>query len=83
MQIHNIVEGWSNYINDITEPYAIDRAKICGGCEFNKHGKLLIFVKDAIKEIEGNYCDKCKCPLSAKIRSQNEKCDLDLWKTDI
>lgn len=79
--LDNILSGWSNYLDksDVSEKLAKERAKKCSVCPHAKHGKLLIFVKDDLKEIEGNYCDLCKCPLSAKVRSINEKCDDKQW----
>lgn len=78
---NNIVNGWKNLIDksEVTEALAERRAAICTLCPHLKHGKLLTFIKDDLKEMEGHYCDKCKCPISAKIRSEKEKCDLNLW----
>jgi len=39
----------------------------------------LAFIKDELKEIEGHYCNLCKCPISAKIRSELEMCELKKW----
>tara|TARA_R110000782_G_scaffold21002_3_gene56716 strand:+ start:612 stop:860 length:249 start_codon:yes stop_codon:yes gene_type:complete len=80
-KIENILNGWQNFMSksEVTEALAKERAKICSGCDSNVKSKLLIFVKDELKEIEGHKCKECQCPLSAKIRSVNEKCDLDKW----
>ncbi len=66
-----ILKAWANVIikDDNVEQEAKRRAQICSKCEFAKHGKLLTFVKDELKEIEGLYCSDCLgCPLIAKIR---------------
>lgn len=77
MQISNIINGWGNYFNDIEIPK--NKLSECMICEFAITKKYLTFVKDSFKEIEGKVCDKCKCPLSAKLRSENEKCPIDKW----
>ena len=81
MQISNILNGWQNFLSksEVSEALAKQRAQICLNCPHNKEGKVLAFIKDDLKEIESHYCDLCKCPLSAKLRSENEKCDLGLW----
>ena len=68
-----ILKAWANVIikDENVEQEAKRRAKICSGCKFAKHGKLLTFVKDELKEIQGLYCSDCAgCPLTAKIRSE-------------
>ena len=81
MQISNILNGWQNFIakSEVSEKLAKERAAECSQCPHAKKGKLLAFIKDDLKEIEGYYCDLCKCPLSAKVRSQNENCEDKLW----
>lgn len=78
--IQVIMQGWKNFIDkpEVVEQKAKERAKICGACPKAKHGMLLAFIKDNLEEIEGYYCDECKCPLSAKVRS-NDKCPLGKW----
>ena len=81
MQISNILNGWQNFIakSEVSEKLAKERAAECAKCTHAKEGKILAFIKDDLKEIEGYYCDLCKCPLSAKVRSQNENCEDKLW----
>lgn len=72
----NIYEGWKNYLTDdeVACKMAKERSVFCSECQhavFNKH---LIEVKDEIKAVEGYVCSICHCPLSAKLRSPNEKC---------
>lgn len=78
--LQHILTGWKNYLDksEVTEAAAKQRAAICVSCPHAKHGKLLAFVKDTLKEVEGNYCGKCSCPLSAKIRS-NDSCPENKW----
>lgn len=81
--IKEIVSGWKNYLDksEVTESLAQQRAIICAVCMHAKQGKLLAFLKDKLTEIEGTYCDICKCPLSAKVRS-NDICPKNKWQHD-
>ncbi len=68
-----IAQAWVNvFIKDPkVEKEAKRRAEICGQCDFAKYGKILKFVKDDLKEVEGMYCSDCNgCPLIAKIRGE-------------
>jgi hypothetical protein len=69
--IKEILSGWHNYLSksEVSENLAQQRAAICAVCPHAKQGKLLAFVNDSLKEIEGAYCAVCSCPLSAKVRS--------------
>jgi hypothetical protein len=80
-KIENILNGWQNFIakSEVTEKLAKERATICAGCDSNVKSKLLIFVKDSLKEVEGYKCKECECPSSFKIRSIKEKCPLNKW----
>jgi hypothetical protein len=75
-----IVEAWQEYFNREDQPTQEDkrRSEICAACVHKRKGKMLIFVKDELKNIEGYYCGKCSCPLSALIRSK-KGCELSLW----
>ena len=79
--ISTILKAWSNVIikDDAIEQEAKRRAKICASCPLAKQGKILTFVKDSLKEVEGFYCGECKCPLTAKIRSEDI---CRKWKVD-
>jgi len=81
VKINNILNGWHNLLikDKVVEKVAEARAEICVKCPFAVHKTLLIFVKDDFKEIEGMACQRCSCPLSAKLRSVNEKCPEGLW----
>jgi hypothetical protein len=75
------LNGWKNYIDksEVTENLAKQRAAICSACPCAKYGKLLAFVKDSLKEVEGAYCSLCSCPLSAKVRS-TDICPENKWQ---
>nr|WP_322625013.1 hypothetical protein [uncultured Flavobacterium sp.] len=76
----NILSGWKNFLSqsEVTETTATARAEICVACPNLRHGTLLAFIKDRLTEIEGTYCNVCKCPLSAKVRS-NDICPENKW----
>ncbi|KAF2518257.1 hypothetical protein E0W68_09540 [Flavobacterium salilacus subsp. salilacus] len=78
--IKNILSGWKNYLSksEVTEAVAKQRAALCAACPHARQGKLLTFVKDTLKEVEGAYCNRCGCPLSAKVRS-NDICPINKW----
>lgn len=80
MNVKSILAGWKNFIDksEVIEEVAKERAAICAECPHAKQGKVLAFIKDSLKEVEGAYCDVCKCPLSAKIRS-NDICPKSKW----
>jgi hypothetical protein len=73
MEIKKILSGWKNYLDksEVIETIAKERAIICAACPHAKQGKVLAFIKDKLKEVEGAYCDQCGCPLSAKVRSKD------------
>lgn len=65
--------------SEVTEELARARAKECAECAELKNGVITAFINDDLKEIKGTYCNKCKCPTSAKIRSEKETCPLKKW----
>ncbi|MBW2961276.1 hypothetical protein [Mesonia aestuariivivens] len=87
--IKDILNGWKNYLieNPVIEEVAKERSKICATsgpngnkCTHLSKGKFTSMLRDyKLHEIEGYYCSKCKCPLSAKVRSKNEKCPINKW----
>jgi len=78
--LQNILTGWKNYLDktEVTENLAQQRACLCAACPHARQGKLLAFIRDSLTEIEGAYCNLCKCPLSAKVRS-NDTCPKNKW----
>jgi len=82
MNLNNILNGWQNFIfkSEVTEAMKNERGAHCVGCEYKHFSKTLqAFVKDDLIEVEGFVCDKCHCPLSAKLLSINENCPIGLW----
>lgn len=80
-KLNNIVRGWANYLwesNDI-KILAEKRALECACCPSALYGKVLDFLPDDVKEIEGMYCDLCTCPLSSLLRSPDSKCKANRW----
>lgn len=80
ISVPNILDGWKNFIDksDVSESLAKKRAEKCGSCNEAKKS-ILVFFKDELQEIEGYKCNQCQCPLSAKVRSINEKCPIGKW----
>mgnify|MGYP006143800277 CR=1 FL=1 len=78
--ITKILSGWKNYLSksEVTEAVAKGRAAVCAACPHARQGKILAFIKDDLKEVEGAYCSQCGCPLSAKVRS-NDICPINKW----
>lgn len=72
----NIFEGWKNYLTDdeMANKLALERSKHCSICQHAEFKKHLLNIKDDIHVIEGYVCSLCHCPLSAKLRSTDEKC---------
>jgi len=62
-----------------TRLMAESRALNCANCEHAEHGSILEFLEDDVKEIQGMKCNLCECPLSALLRSPNERCKIDKW----
>lgn len=81
MAVNEIIHGWVNYFfeSEEVEKLALQRAKECSLCPHKKHGKVLGVLNDKIQEIESHYCGLCGCPLSPKLRSKNEKCEIGKW----
>ena len=81
MKLRNVLLGWKYVIwkDDKQEKMAQARAEICNTCPDAKQGNILQMIGDEIKEIQGHYCDQCKCPLSALLRSEDSKCELNKW----
>ena len=79
-QIFNIIQGWKNYLKNETDTNVLKKSAICENCPEAIIGTYEKFMPDeSLKEIQGLKCDKCKCPLSTKLRSENETCPLGKW----
>lgn len=68
-----IIKGWGNFALGLKTAEAKKKAEICLNCESLENGKIEIIKDNKIKEISGAICAECKCPLSAKLRS-DDKC---------
>ena len=81
--LQNIVDGWMNLMisDPVTEELATKRAAICAACPFAEMstGIHTIVVDKKTKNIRGTKCGKCGCPLSAKVRSKNDRCPIGKW----
>ena len=81
--LQNIVDGWMNLMisDPVVEELAIHRASICAKCPFAEMstGIHTIVVDSKTKDIRGTKCGKCGCPLSAKVRSKNDRCPIGKW----
>lgn len=81
--LQNIVDGWINLMipDPVTEELATKRAAICAQCPFAEMstGVHTIVVDNKTKNIRGTKCGKCGCPLSAKVRSKNDRCPVGKW----
>lgn len=76
----NIISGWKNLFYGLNTELARTRADHCTKCDHAKVGTWEKLINDdQIIEISGLKCDICKCPLSAKLRSTDEKCPINLW----
>lgn len=64
-KLKSIYEGWKYLIwpNPEIEKIAKKRADICSNCNWSKM----------------NVCRQCGCYISAKVRSEKEKCPIDKW----
>lgn len=80
MKMMNIISGWMNLFLGLETELAKERSKHCKLCEHAKMGSWNKIVNDEeIIEVQGLICGKCKCPLSAKLRSKNEVCPIKKW----
>ena len=84
-KLHNILNGWKNYIfeDKAVESLAKARAVECAKCDNAVYGMIAVLIEDEIEDIKGLVCDGCegsvKCPLSTKLRSVDEKCPENKW----
>ena len=81
-KLKNILSGWKNYLfeSDAIESMAKIRSVKCATCEDAVWGLVPQLMGDKIKDIKGMVCNGCKCPLSTKLRSHEEKCPKGLWQ---
>lgn len=79
----NIIAGWTNLVlhNSVIEETALKRANICAKCPAARFsgGVHAIVVDNKTTQVRGLVCGDCGCPLSAKVRSDNDYCPRGLW----
>ncbi|WP_462250441.1 hypothetical protein [Ekhidna sp.] len=76
----SILTGWANYATGKMPEYSRSRAEKCSTCDFAVKSVFELILKEReLKEVEGLKCDKCGCPIVAKIRSKEEKCPVGKW----
>ena len=79
-QLFNIAKGWSNYLKGETNPLERERAEKCRQCKHAVVGTYEKLMPDySLSEMQGLKCDVCNCPLSTKIRCEDEECPLKKW----
>jgi hypothetical protein len=78
-KILEIGDGWYSLLTNRNKKLAKKRAEVCAKCPEKKYSKYLEVINDEFKEVKGYVCTQCSCPLQAKIRSKNSKCDLNKW----
>ena len=74
--VEPIDEGTENFQNGSMEETAIERAKVCAGCESRVKEPIPMFrVKDAkIPLLSERMCENCGCPLSYLLRQNIKIC---------
>jgi len=81
--LENIIAGWTNLTlhDSVVEQTAMKRANICAKCPAARFsgGVHTIIVDKKTTQVRGLVCGDCGCPLSAKIRSNNDYCPRGLW----
>lgn len=55
------------------------RAGICKACPHAIESDFLQYLNGKIKEVQGLYCNDCKCPLIAKIKTTDKKHICKKW----
>jgi hypothetical protein len=73
-----IIKAWINVFKGITTAKHKERYNVCKYCPSAEYKPYLDFINDELVDVKGMICNECKCPLVAKIRS-NDKCPLNKW----
>lgn len=76
-----IIKGIKNFVfeNKEVDKLAKRRALVCNFCEHKKKMKYEIIKDNRIKNISGDCCGLCKCPLSTLLRQNEKGCELGKW----
>lgn len=80
-KLNNIVSGWKNYHfpNDRVEEIALHRAQICAHCPNAESSTWNEIIDLRAVECAGMVCNKCDCPITKKVRAENELCPIEKW----
>ncbi len=75
-----IVEGVISKATGSMDGVALDRSKICAGCNMNQPEPIdELAVNDDIEVISKRYCEACGCALPYLLRQNRKKCKLGKW----
>jgi len=75
-----MIKEWISIItNKSVTLKEFERSKICGKCKHKTYTRYLELIKSEIKDVQGYYCNKCKCPLISKLKTDNPKHICDKW----
>lgn len=66
-KIRHIIIGWSLKLFGLQDDLANRRLVLCETCD------------KRVKTSLGDACGECGCILDAKVRIEDEHCDLDKW----
>lgn len=66
-KIRHIIIGWSLKLFGLQDDLANRRLVLCETCD------------KRVKTSLGDACGECGCILDAKVRVEDEHCDLDKW----
>lgn len=84
-KLEEIIEGWAAYFElgkqSVGEEVLLRRVRECVGCKWiGKSAVLSWLLPDGeLKQVQGYRCRVCRCPLSAKVRSEIAKCPHGKW----
>lgn len=78
-----IAQSWYEFSkgNQDTKELMEQRLKICDRCPFKEQlGPLGKKIVTSLNQTASTYyCDKCKCPLAAKVSHPSNKCPMGKW----
>lgn len=83
--LNEIIEGWKNvaFQNQQVDEIAVERAKICSGCDAPVLLPKFVFniLKKKLEDtgMQEYKCSDCGCPLAAKCRSLSSQCPRNKW----
>jgi uncharacterized protein CbrC (UPF0167 family) len=77
----NILKGWFNYFFPTPKGEELVHARMvhCNACPQAQVRTYAKVIDDEVVQVKGKVCALCLCPLSAKLRSPEEKCPIGHW----